>query len=205
MYKLFDRKRPSNAVDVCAYWKEIKLLPWSFEIVFHHTLRGLSVSVPWICYANLFVTSPMKRGFSGRAFIPCSGHNLGLIWLSPSRFSRALCILIRTCFSCLPLDAANKGTSTRYSKVRATAEGEGRYYQRITGIISRLPSLQVLLSMLENVWTEVFHHLPRGLNTHLPTPLSHSTCTPPINSYHLYMLPNSTFYTCGFFRPFVAQ
>ncbi len=32
----------------------------------------------------------------------------------------------------------------------------------------------------------------------------HPTFTPHINSYHLYMLPNSLFYICGFFRPIVA-
>ncbi len=38
---------------------------------------------------------------------------------------------------------------------------------------------------------------------HFPTP-PNPTCTPPINSYHLYMLPNSLFYICGFLRPVVA-
>ncbi len=38
-------------------------------------------------------------------------------------------ILIRTCFSFLPLDAAQEGTPSRYSKVRATAEGEGRHFR----------------------------------------------------------------------------
>ncbi len=35
-------------------------------------------------------------------------------------------------------------------------------------------------------------------------PFPHPTCTPSIYSYRLYMLPNSLFYICGFFRPVVA-
>ncbi len=47
------------------------------------------------------------------------------------------------------------------------------------------------------------------LTEHSPTPLSPTTpplptCIPPINRYHLYMLPNSLLYTCGFFRAVVA-
>ncbi len=60
-------------------------------------------------------------------------------------------ILIRTCSSSVLLDAALDGTHTRYSKVRAIAEGEGRHSRWglwNTGISSRLPSLQLHLSML---------------------------------------------------------
>ncbi len=35
---------------------------------------------------------------------------------------------------------------------------------------------------------------------HLPTLTLHHTCTPPINNFHLHMLPNSMFCICGFFR-----
>ncbi len=56
----------------------------------------------------------------------------------------------------LPLDEAKEGTSTRYSKVRTTAEGKGRHFRWAlwnTGISSRAPSLQLLLPMLSrNVW-----------------------------------------------------
>ncbi len=39
----------------------------------------------------------------------------------------------------------------------------------------------------------------------LPLPSSPLlTCSPPINSYQLYILPNSLLYICGFFRPVVA-
>ncbi len=59
-------------------------------------------------------------------------------------------MLIRSCFFSLPLDAALEDTPTKYSKVRATAEGEGQHFRWglwNTGISSRLPSLQLLLSM----------------------------------------------------------
>ncbi len=57
----------------------------------------------------------------------------------------------------------------------------------------------------EKVWTEIFPHLPHWLNTHFPMPYApHPTCTSPIYSYPLYMLPNSLFYIYGFFRPVVA-
>ncbi len=73
-------------------------------------------------------------------------------------------------------------------KVRATAGGEGQPFwwglwnPRIS---PRLPSLQLLLPMFSRKGlTELFPHLSNWPNTHSPLP----TCTPPINSYHLYML-----------------
>ncbi len=50
----------------------------------------------------------------------------------------------------LPLIAAIKGTHTKYSKVRTTVGGEGQLFRWglwNIGISSRLPSLQLLLSM----------------------------------------------------------
>ncbi len=108
-----------------------------------------------------------------------------------------------------PLDAAYKGTATRFSKVRATTEGEGLLFLWglwNTGKCSARPSLQLILASFcknnEIVWTEVFPHLPHWLNTHFQFPLHpHTTCTPPLNIYHFYMLPNSRFYLCSFLSP----
>ncbi len=90
------------------------------------------------------------------AFIPCSGDDFGLTWLPPSRYSRTFRILIRTCFSSLPLDAAYEGTPTRHSKGRTTVKGESRQFRWglwNTGKSSRLLSLQLLLSMFSrNGW-----------------------------------------------------
>ncbi len=47
------------------------------------------------------------------------------------------------------------------------------------------------------------HPLTEHSPPHYPT-APHPTWPPPINSYHLYVLPNSLFYICGFFRPVVA-
>ncbi len=60
-------------------------------------------------------------------------------------------------------------------------------------------------SLKSNLLTEVFLHPLYWLNTHHPiyqtTPPQHPTC---IQSYHPYMLQNSLFCICGFFRPVVA-
>ncbi len=53
--------------------------------------------------SNWFAPPSLRRDW---AFIPCSGDDFRLIWLPPSRYSRAFWILIRTCFYFLPPDAA---------------------------------------------------------------------------------------------------
>ncbi len=61
-----------------------------------------------------------------------------------------------------------------------------------TGISSRLPSLQLFLSMFSRNGWRKFGQKPFHISPH-------PTC-----SYHLYMLPSSLFYTCGILRPVVA-
>ncbi len=112
-----------------------------------------------------------------------------MTWIPPSRYLRTFWILIRTCFSSLPLDA---GTPTRYSKVRATAEGEGRHFRWglwNTGISSRLPSLQYLLSIFSRRGWRKFGQKPFPISptdwaliSPFPYP-PHPTCTPPIDSF----------------------
>ncbi len=94
-------------------------------------------------------------------------------------------------------------SATKYSKVRATAEREGRHFRWglwNTGISFRLPSLRLLLSMFSwKCWRKFgqksFHisSMDWTLISSFPSP-PHPICTPPINSYHLVMLPNSLFY-----------
>ncbi len=77
-------------------------------------------------------------------------------------------ILIQTCFSFLPLDAAYEGTPSRYSKVGATAKGEGQHFRwglwntgiPPSGYSSLFPSPPL---------TEQSPHLPSPL--HNPPPL----------------------------------
>ncbi len=68
-------------------------------------------------------------------------------------------------------------------------------------------STQLLLSIfskkrLETVWTEVCTPIDRTVISPFSTPPP--TCTPPFNSYHLVMLPNSLYCLCSFFRLVVA-
>ncbi len=106
------------------------ILPRSLEIGFRPFIRGISASAPRIWYASLFTKprcrhqpsranskisykagnwhaspAPTKRDYSDWAFIPCSGDDFVMTSLPPSKYSRAFWILIRTCFSFLPLDA----------------------------------------------------------------------------------------------------
>ncbi len=61
------------------------------------------------------------------------------------------------------------------------------------------PSVNIFKKRLEQVWAELFPHIPHWLNTnhpnHLPPPFP--TWTLLISSYHLYMLYNSLFCVCG--------
>ncbi len=100
-----------------------------------------------------------------------------------------------------------QGASHRRRRGSAFLVRVVKYWNKLPASIVTAPSVNDFRKRLEKVWTEVFPHLPHWLNTHPPFPLpppSIPTCTPPINSYHLYMLPNSLLYICGFFRPVVA-
>ncbi len=106
---------------------------------------------------------------------------------------------------------STRALDSTYPEVRATAEGEGRHFRWglwNTEISSRLPSLQVLLSIFSRKgWRKSGQKSSTSppLTEQSPPPPSHyPTCTPPIHSYHLYMSPNSLFYICSFFRPVVA-
>ncbi len=117
------------------------------------------------------------------AYIPCTGDGYGLTWLPHSRYLRAFWILIWTCFSFLPLVAALESTPTRYSKVRATAEGEGqslRWELWNIGISSRPPSLQLLLSKcLRRGWRKFGQEsVPISPITLLPPTARHSITVP---------------------------
>ncbi len=91
-----------------------------------HSFRDLSKSAFIPLYGAL-VRPHLKYGML--ALIPCSGDDIGMASLPPSRYSRAFWISIRTCFSFLPLDVAQEGTPSRYSKMRATTEGNGRHFR----------------------------------------------------------------------------
>ncbi len=101
----------------------------------------------------------------------------------------------------------------RHQIVWATAEGEGRHSRWglwNTGISPRLPLLQLLLSMFSRRdWRKSgqksFPISPIDWNLISPIRYPHPTCTSPVNSYNLYMLPNSLLYICGFFRPVVSS
>ncbi len=86
------------------------------------------------------------------------------------------------------------GASHRRRRASAFSVRVMKYWNKLQASVVTAPSVNLLKKRLEKVWTEV---------SRFPTP-PHPTCTPPINSYHLYMLPNSLFYVCGFFRPVVA-
>ncbi len=82
------------------------------------------------------------------------------------------------------------------------------YWNKLPASIVTDLSVNVFKKRLANVCTEIFPHLPNWLNTHphLPFPSPPlPTYTPPINSYHFYMLPNSLLYICGWFRPGVTH
>ncbi len=114
-------------------------------------------------------------------------------------------ILIRIFFSLL---TAGRGSNWHPYKVLHSVSHRRRRGSAFSVKVNKLtvsvviaPSVNVSKKRLERVWTEVFPHLPHWLNIYLPISHPfHPACTPPINSYHFYMLPNSLFCLCGFFR-----
>ncbi len=70
-----------------------------------------------------------------------------------------------------------------------------KYWNKLPSSFVTDPSVNAFKKRLEKAWTKAFPYLPHWLNTHLSIPLrpTHPTYTPPINSYHLYILPNSLF------------
>ncbi len=98
-----------------------------------------------------------------------------------------------------------------FDHIWATAEGEGRPFRWglwNIGISSRLPFFcQTFQEEVGESLDEAFSHLPLWLKSHLPINLlpPHPTCTPPVHSPHLYLLPKPLFYICGFFRPAVGK
>ncbi len=93
------------------------------------------------------------------------------------------------------------GASHRRRRGLAFSVRVVKYWNKLPASVVTAPSVNVFKKRLEKVYKEVFPHPPHRLNTH-PSPSP--TCTPPINSYHLYMLPNFLLYMCGFFRPVVG-
>ncbi len=87
---------------------------------------------------------------SGWVFIPYSCDNFRPTWVLHSRYSRVYLMWARNCFFFLPLDAAYEGTPIMYSKIRASAGGEGwrfRWDLWNNGISSRLPSVRRFLAI----------------------------------------------------------
>ncbi len=80
----------------------------------------------------------------------------------------------------------------------------GHPYKVLPASVVKACSVNVFKKRLEKVWTDLAIP-PTDWTRISPFPCSpYPTCTPPINSYHLYMLPNSLFYICGFLKPVVA-
>ncbi len=81
-----------------------------------------------------------------------------------------------------------------------------KYWNKLPASVVTAPSVTVFKRRLEKVWAKVFLQFPQWLNTlfSISLPPPHPTCTPPISSSLLYMLPSSLFYIlmCGF-RPVV--
>ncbi len=121
---------------------------------------------------------PYEERLQRLAFIPCRGDDFGPTWLPHSRYSRVFWMWILIFFSFLPLDTAQEGTPKRYSKVRATAEGEGWPFWWAmwnTGISPRLPSLRLFLSIFSRKgWRKFgqksFPILPTDWRLNLPMP-----------------------------------
>ncbi len=66
-----------------------------------------------------------------------------------------------------------------------------KYWNKVPVSFVTATSANVFKKKLAKVLAKVFPHLPHRLNTHsLIFLLPHPTCTPLINSYDLYMLPN---------------
>ncbi len=98
-------------------------------------------------------------------------------------FPQPSAILVNGIFS-LPLDAAKECTPTRYSMVRVV-----KYWIKLPASVVAALSVNVFKKRLENVWTEVFPHLPHWLNSHLLIPLP-----PPPSHLHTTNLKLSVLY-----------
>ncbi len=115
-------------------------------------------------------------------------------------------LVIRTCFF-LP-SARSDLRGQRYNVIQGARHRRRRrlafsvrvvkWWNKLRVSVVKAPSVNVFKKRLEKAWTD-------WLDTHLSISLlpPNTTCTPPINSYHLYMLPNSPLYICGSFRPVV--
>ncbi len=119
------------------------------------------------------------------------------------RYSRVSMMRIRTCFFLPPTRHGLRGhpykvlqgASHRRRRGSAFSVRVVKYWNKLPISVVTAPSVSVFKKRFEKVWTEIFPHLPHWLNTHLPiSPPPHTICTPPINSYHLYVLPNSLLY-----------
>ncbi len=80
--------------------------------------------------------------------------------------------------------------SHRRRRGTAFSVGVVIYWNKLRASVVTAPSVNIFKKRFENVWTEVFPHLPHWLNPHLPIsliPLPHPTWTPSINSYHLFL------------------
>ncbi len=109
-----------------------------------------------------------------------------------------------------PMRASLQGTSRcePSPKERVGIFGEG------CEIVELTPGFRRYSSLCQCFQEKVGESLNRSLSQfppltelsfhHRPTPPC-LNCTPLINSFHLYKLPNSLFYICGFFRPVVAN
>ncbi len=144
-------------------------------------------SLKWMVHLN----SPYQQNF---LMLECSTKGWWQFWS---------CSGLRHTF----LDGPREYTSVENS--RRPIHWRGSSFWQLTwhiGISFRLSSLQPLLSKSPRSVGEVFLHFPHWLYT--PHPISQPppphTCTSPIYCPHLYMLPNSLPYICGFFRPVVA-
>ncbi len=202
------------------------LLPWSPEIGMHPFIRGLSSSAPQIWFARRFA-KPRCRYQPSRANWKIS-YEVGNWHASPPLRRETAAVTnpdwldyrlqdIHGPFEYwsepffLPLARRGlrrhpyivlQGVSYRQRRGSAFSVRVVKHRKKLPPCVVTTPSVNVFKKRLEEVWTEVFPYLPHWLNT--PSTPSLSTCIPPINSYHLYMLPNSLFYICCFFRPVVA-
>ncbi len=173
------------------------LLPRSLEIGFHPFIRGRSSYAPRIWYASLFAKPrcryqpsrissrigyevdnlhappPLRRqtATSGLSFLAAATTlgwpNYHLLDIDP----RLLFLP--------PARRGTRSTPTSYTKVPATAEGEGRHYRwglGNIGISSRLPSSQLLLSMvLRKGWRKF------GQKSYPISPIDWTLISPGIN------------------------
>ncbi len=87
-----------------------------------------------------------------------------------------------------------QGVSHRRRRWSAFSVRVVKYWNKLPASVVTAPSINVFKKRLEKVWTEVLPLLPQltenSSNPPFPSPPPLPTCIPPINSYHLYMLPN---------------